>query len=423
MTVTTLTYALLVRPTPEQTGLLESTCDRYLKACDLVSRWCRANRDLKQRHVQDGTYAYLRGGLGLPSQMAISATRRVIGNYRTIKENHVSTWATRKVPRYTSPGYDLVWNRDYSILPDGRLSLNTLQGRIKLDLDWAHVPERFRKSRFGTARIMPRNGKWMLIVPMTIDIGDPMDPRNVMGVDLGMRFLAVSYDSHGRTVFHPGKEVTQKRAQYQALRTGLQKRGTRSARRRLKAIGSRENRWMRDINHQVSKALVGQCRNPTLIVLEDLTGIRRTTERVRKSQRYVRVSWAFFQLRTMIEYKARLAGHTVMYIDPAYTSQACPICGKIRKSNRRKKTHEYICANCGYHSNDDRVAAMNIRQRGYNILLESASGTPDAEGRSQSPHDVPPAPTRGHKGRRQSHTGRPTIATAGQGQASSVRAR
>lgn len=423
MTVATLTYALPLRPDPGQATLLESTCDRYLKACDLVSRWCRTNRDLKQRHVQDGTYATLRGGLGLPSQMAISATRRVIGNYRTIRENQGSPWATKEAPRYTSPGYDLVWNRDYSILPDGRLSLNTLQGRIKLGLDWTHVPMRFRKSRFGTARILPRRGKWMLIVPMTIDINDPAETQDVMGVDLGMRFLAVTYDSHGKAVFYPGKEVTQKRAQYRALRTGLQKRGTRSARRRLKAIGSRENRWMRDINHQVSKALVNQCQNPTLIVLEDLKGIRRTTERVRKSRRYVQVSWAFFQLKTMIEYKAKLAGHAVMYIDPAYTSQACPICGKIRKSNRRKKTHEYICANCGYHSNDDRVAAMNIRQRGYNSLLESVSGTPDAEGRSQSSHDVPPAPAKGNKGRRQSHPGRPTIATAGQGQTPSVRAR
>nr|WP_241519627.1 transposase [Bifidobacterium callitrichidarum] len=251
---------------------------------------------------------------------------------------------------------------------------------------------------------------------------DQQTPRNIMGVDLGMRFLAVSYDSYGVTRFFNGKEVIQKRAQYQALRTSLQKRGTRSARKRLNAIGHRENRWMRDLNHQVAKALVNQCKQPTLIVLEDLTGIRETTERVRKSRRYVQVSWAFHQLRQLIEYKARLNGHTVVLIDPAYTSQACPICGQVRKANRKKTRHEYVCANCGYQSNDDRIAAMNIRQRGYMTVLESISGKPDMEGSSQRSHDVPSASNRGTKGRRHPK-GESTMTTAGQGQASSVRAR
>ena len=48
----------------------------------------------------------------------------------------------------------------------------------------------------------------------------------------------------------------------EALRTGLQKRGTRSARRRLKSIGNRENRWMRDVNHQVSNTGLSRVHPP-----------------------------------------------------------------------------------------------------------------------------------------------------------------
>ncbi len=59
-------------------------------------------------------------------------------------------------------------------------------------------------------------------------------------------------------------------------------RHTPSSRRRLKAIGQRENRWMQDINHQVSKALVENNPKHTLFVLEDLSGIRNATERVKK---------------------------------------------------------------------------------------------------------------------------------------------
>ncbi|MBT1162560.1 RNA-guided endonuclease TnpB family protein [Bifidobacterium sp. SO1] len=423
----TLTYKLLLQPDARQSVLLSRTCDAYLQACDLVSRTAREHRTLKQKELNKLTYRETRSKYGLGAQMAQSAIIRVIGNYRTIKENHGSPWKTKEAPRYTSAGYDLVWNRDYSILSDGRFSVNTLDGRIKLRVDWSHVPEDRRRGRYGTARLLSRNGKWLLNVPVTFTIPDAQIPRNIMGVDLGMRFLAVSYDSYGVTSFFNGKEVTQKRAQYKALRTQLQKRQTRSARRRLHSIGRRENRWMSDLNHQVAKALVNQCKQPTLLVLEDLKGIRNTTEQVKRSRRYVQVSWAFYQLRQLIEYKAKLNGHTVVYIDPAYTSQACPICGQVRKANRRKTRHEYVCANCGYRSNDDRIAAMNIRQCGYMTVLDSITGTPIMEGRSQSSPDVPPASPvirEGNKGRRQLSDRRmPTMVTAGQGQASTVRSR
>lgn len=130
---------------------------------------------------------------------------------------------------------------------------------------------------------------------------------------------------------------------------------------------------MRDVNYQVSKALVNRQSKPTLFALENLSGVRRATEKVRKGDRYVQVSWAFYQLRQMIEYKAAQSGHSVVVVDPRYTSQTCPTCGLVRKANRRKNTHEYQCSNCGYRSNDDRVAAMNIQRLGYQSLVETQS--------------------------------------------------
>lgn len=376
MASSTLTYAVRLHPDAMQSRLLESTCDAYLRGCDLVSQWCWTTHTLKQKLVHAATYARLRGELGLPSQMALSCARRVIGSYRTIKENQGSPWKIKDAPKYSSMGYDLVWNRDYTVNKQGVVSVNTLQGRIKITADWKHVPYEYRQGKYGTARLLTRNGKWLLLVPLTVEKPDNPLPQRVKGIDLGMRFLAVAYDNDGHTEFHNGKEVTHKRAHYKDLRTQLQKRGSRSARKRIRSIGNRENRWMRDINHQVSKALVNSCDRPTLIVLEDLKGIRNTTERVNKTQRYVQVSWAFFQLRQLIEYKASLAGHTVLVVDPAYTSQACPKCGVIRKQNRNKHAHLYKCANCGYTSNDDRVAAMNIQRLGYQSLLESGVSMP-----------------------------------------------
>ena len=70
----------------------------------------------------------------------------------------------------------------------------------------------------------------------------------------------------------------------------------------------------------------------------------------------------------MVEYKAKRNGQKVVFVDPAYTSQTCPKCGKIRKANRDKKRHLYVCRNCGYRSSGDRIAAMNLRHKGYDLL-------------------------------------------------------
>lgn len=370
--LSTLTYTVRVDASPNQSQVLSDTCAAYLDCCNMVSKTAWEHKTLSQKTLHHLVYRRLRDEYHVGAQMACSSMNRVIGNYRTIKEAHGSPWATSQ-PNYRSAGYDLVWNRDYSILKDGRLSVSTLSGRIKLTVDWRHVPEEYRHGKFGTARLLNRGGKWLLLIPSTVELPDPPRPQQVVGVDMGVRFLATTYDSDGSTVFYDGKEVKNRREHYKKLRASLQKKGTRSARRRLRKIGRRENRWMRDVNHQVSKALVSRQSKPTLFALENLSDVRNATERVRKSDRYVQVSWAFYQLRQMIEYKAAQAGHSVVAVDPRYTSQTCPTCGLVRKSNRRKKTHEYHCSNCDYRSNDDRVAAMNIQRLGYQSIVETQS--------------------------------------------------
>ena len=59
-------------------------------------------------------------------------------------------------------------------------------------------------------------------------------------------------------------------------------------------------------------------------------------------------------------------------VNAAFTSMTCPKCGHAEKGNRNKKTHNFRCKNCGYRSNDDRVAAMNLYQKGVELLLSDA---------------------------------------------------
>lgn len=362
----TITAKIKILPDTNQMNLLKQTFDAYKKGCNFVSEYIFESKNLVQAKVQKYTYSELRKQIGLRSQMSCSVTRTVIARYKTLKSNG-HDWSKVKFKR---PEYDLVWNRDYSFKKD-YFSINTLEGRIKVKYNNSAMEKYFDGSwNFGTAKLVYKHGKFFLHIPMTKDIQEleEFNVSNVVGIDMGINFTATTYDSKGKTIFFNGRQIKHKRAKYSYIRKQLQQKKTPSSRRRLKSIGQRENRWMTDVNHQISKALLDRYGRNTLFVVEDLTGIRTATEKVRIKDRYKTVSWSFYQLRSFLEYKAQLNGSKVIAVDPKYTSQTCPKCGHIEKANRNKKLHTFKCKNCNYESNDDRIGAMNLYQKGIEYI-------------------------------------------------------
>lgn len=365
----TVTAKVQIIVSPDQRQMLDKTLEAYRQACNFVANYIYQTHDLKQLSLNKALYYRLRENYGLKSQMAQSVLKTVIARFKTILENQ-NKWIK---PKFKKPQYDLVWNRDYS-LNDGLFSVNTLSGRVKLSYFKKAMEKYFDENyTFGTAKLVKKRGKYFLHIPVTTDIPESLDSNicNVVGIDRGINFIIATYDSKHKSGFVSGKTIKQKRAKFKALRKKLQQRQTSSARRRLKAIGQRENRWMQDVNHCVSKALVESNPKHTLFVLEDLTGIRVATERVQRKDRYVSVSWSFYDLEKKIKYKAALNESSVINVDPHYTSQTCPICGHTEKTNRNKKKHTFCCKNCGYTSNDDRIGAMNLYRMGINYLADS----------------------------------------------------
>ncbi len=356
-----------IYPDEEDKALLIESMHAYISGCNYVSEYVFTSKDLSAASVQKETYYHIREAFSLPAQMACNVARQVTGAYKTIKENG-HEWTKC---RFRSPVMTLSWNRDYS-LNNERFSIGTLKGRIRTDYARTGIEQYFDKSvyRFGAGKILYKHGKFFLYVSVKYDVDELNDENitKVVGHDRGIRFLVTSYDSNGKTSFISGSEVKQKRGHYKLLRKQLQKKGTPSARRRLKSIGQRENRWMSDVNHQISKALVESNPKGTLHVLEDLKGIRSATERVRVRNRYVSVSWAYHDLEQKLIYKALEHGQKVIKVDPKYTSQRCPVCGHTERGNRNKDKHMFCCRHCGYTSNDDRIGAMNICRKGIEYL-------------------------------------------------------
>lgn len=369
----TITSKIQIYPTNEQVDILNNTMLQVRKALNYISEYIFTSNLLNQSKINKDTYYYLRETYGLKSQMAQSVMKTAIAKYKTNKSNGHDF----NLVNFKNLEYDLVWNRDYSLTKD-ILSINSLNGRLKIPFETKGMEKYFNGSyKFGTAKLVYKFNKYFLHIPMTKQYQQttPFEVDKIVGIDLGINFLAATYDSENKTFFYNGRHIKSKRGNYKLLRKQLQECGTKSAKRKIKSIGSRENRWMNDINHSITKALVDKYGENTLFVLEDLTNVRNSTEKVNINNRYVSVSWAFYQFRQLLEYKAKMNKSMVIAVNPKYTSQQCPKCGHIEKANRDKKKHIFKCKNCSYQSNDDRIGAMNLWRKGIEYIETNSKET------------------------------------------------
>lgn len=384
----TKTIKLRISVTPEQIELFRQTTEQYRRACNFVSQYIFDNAfDLAYLSLNKALYADIRSRFGLKSQMAQSSIKTTIAKYKAVKQQLLQRpyrykdkngnwrsitktleWLWKPV-FFGRPQVDLVRDRDYSFVDGGKtMSIATLGERVKCSFFGEHFAAYLDGSYdLGTAKLVELNGLWYLHIPVTKEVKDfeKESVRHVVGIDRGLRFLTVSYDEKGKTEFTSGRKIATKRRKFQEVRRQLQSKGTKSAKRRLKAISGRENRWMSDVNHRISKTLVRKYGENSLFVLEDLTGVSFEESNLSrgKKQNYDLRSWSFYQLEQFLSYKTRENKSEVLKVSAKYTSQRCPKCGTIHKENRDHRKHFYVCQ-CGYKSNDDRVGAMNIQLLG-----------------------------------------------------------
>ena len=212
----------------------------------------------------------------------------------------------------------------------------------------------FASCGLGAMRIVAKGSSLVAQIVYDKEEASVPDEGNAMGIDLGIKCPAVSYCSDGSARFYGnGRRNKYMRRHYAYLRKKLQ------ASKRMKAvkrINNKEQRIMRDIDHKISHDIVATAvaHNVRVIKLERLQNIRSATRTSRKNERSLH-NWSFYRLAQFIEYKARLAGIAVEYVDPAYTSQRCPVCGNIHHADDRA----YTCR-CGFRAHRDLVGARNI---------------------------------------------------------------
>src|SRR6266700_7792994 len=374
-----VTAKLKLHTSPEQFQALRQTQLAYRDALNAVSRYAYEHGKMSnQQALQRACYDEIRTVYHLPAQMACNVPRQVGATYKAlwtkVKQNAAARSAgkTKKrykgldqAPHYVSPTLTYNLHRDYSFKTENSVSILTLQGRAIVSYTGfsKHVALIHRGASLGAAKLWydkPRK-QFYLLVSLEVEGADPTPETHtsVVGVDVGQRYLAVTATPKNDASFYSGKQVRAKADHYARLRKRLQKKGTRSATRRLIVISGRERRLKQERNHLISRRIV-DAHPHSIIGLEDLTHIRERTKRrtyrrkkngkghepvpskQRKGNRHAS-SWAFAELHSYIAYKAALVGSMAVKVDAHYTSKACPMCGYTSDANRPHKGLAVVC--------------------------------------------------------------------------------
>lgn len=289
------TIVLPLPLTREQYDPIRRSAEEYNRMWSSLISWCDSNKTVNRTRIQKENYRRLRDRHPtLPAQFACIAMRDAAGAMRSWNSNHPKRrWNMKASRKALTINYDM---RVMS-LRGNLLTLSVAHGEKRVRLLLPDLPEwftaRYPEGKPNAAKLLlgdkPEDTRIALIY--RISDPQPLADGDVLGVDLGQHSLYM--DSRGGEA--PYARVQGAKRRYAHNRKTLQEKGTCSAHRRLKAMKQREERFIRDVNHQASKRLVNT-QGVQAIAFEDLTYIRRQASKRTKTgarRRNMLNQWSF----------------------------------------------------------------------------------------------------------------------------------
>jgi IS605 OrfB family transposase len=362
----------------EQRELLEEIISEWKRGCQLATNmaWGKCNG---KSDVQPLAYDDVREETDLGSQHAILATHQAAQAITSCLE-HRSNGKQASKPTFTAPTvtYD---TRTMTLFNDDTVSLSTTESRVRCDLALPDAEDGYQRQYLDSdnwsvteSTLTARDGDYLLHIGFrrhkTDTERNTAEDGTVLGVDLGIENLAVTSTAS----FVSGRELIHDLREFEKVRAGLQRTGTRSAHRTLEQSSGRELRYVRDVLHRASNAIVDEALRYEcdVIAFENLTHIR---DRTGASWGH---KWAFQTLYEQVEYKAEAVGISVKQVGSAYTSQQCAECGFTADENRRTR-NDFRCVKCESEANADYNAAKNIGMRYVRRGQQSSRRTGDSQ--------------------------------------------
>jgi putative transposase len=250
-------------------------------------------------------------------------------------------------------------------------SIATQNGRIRLKLLHGTYHEKFRGLKVGQAWLVKGDGCYLKAVfsktVETVELNE-----GAIAVDVNENNVAFGSTDSIRNVETGERAI---RTAYFLKRRRLQSKPRLNEKPLLAKYRGRERRRIEDIYHKVANEIVAEAieAGASVIVLEDIRDIRKRIKYSKALNGRLN-RWGFRRFQGILEYKARVAGLRVVYVDPRGTSSLCPICGEKMSPNGYRKVR---CPKCGLEEDRDAVAVRNLLRR-YQMDVGSSPVHPES---------------------------------------------
>lgn len=393
----------LLPPTQNKMRILLKMSSQFKLLYNITAKRLKSFNNVEQvsaRHALDELRKELNSATDLQNKIAEEAIKYARSNYQTIKTNDkkykesvglkierllkqkeaakkpskiadlekkIDKWKRRLNAEITLPElkadiiriHNQTWGFQehkgtyYIVFPGEKIG-NNRYSKVWLPIKpEASFGELINRMKFGVGQVNLKNNTFTTTITVPISKQRKYTPEISIGIDRGINNIAVlvALDKDGKLVasnFFNGDEARHTRNRFNKYRKQVSQVGRVDL---VKKSKGRESNWMEYTNHNVSREIVDMASklNNSIIKLEKLNNFAP------------HLKWTFFQLQQMIEYKAKMEGIPVAYVNPAYTSKTCPKCGNISHQNRNGIHFE--CVECHYINNADFVGAWNIAKR------------------------------------------------------------
>jgi len=210
-----------------------------------------------------------------------------------------------------------------------------------------------------------------------------LNKKIVVGVDLGINvpaYVATNCTEERKSIGDREHFLNARIAFHRRFHSFQKLKGTTGGRGRkkklepLERLREKERNWVHTQNHLISRDVINfalQTKAAT-IQMEDLSGYGKDEEgNVKPENKFLQSRWSYFELQSMIKYKAAKCGIKVNLINPSYTSQTCSWCGQMGV----RESTSFVCQNpeCKKYGKDihaDYNAARNIARSNKTVKNE-----------------------------------------------------
>lgn len=382
-------------------SLLALSREAYNKCANILDS---NNIHIDLQSVHKAVYDILREEYPtIPSQAVIKIYKECISAFRSIKSNGHNN---HKIPEKSGLSMRLD-KRLYSKFSRNSIALRSGKSCRRAVADivgYDKLETLFIKYTTADPLIFKRDGRFFLAITFNVP-DEPLQNDTCIGLDMGERRFVISSEG---VMFHD-KEYNKRRRKLRYLKRCLQKKGTKSAHRHSHKLSIKEQNQSTDMCQKIANAVL-QSTSASIIVMEDLSGIKQKTAKTkegfkRKSHNRRMYQIPFYKFKQILSYKAPLFGKAVETVSPFLTSQTDCTTGKKEGT---RKNRRFYCKN-GTVLDADWNAAINIARKSKHpfsskMPLDGALRTWKAGCKSATQSYVSPIATNGCSGALQAHT-------------------